>query len=119
MGSRSNTCSPFFVYGGYMLSDCPNECLYNANITINVTAPATATATPMTMTVSNTSGSLPAGAKSASFYNYGPADVLINGTVLPSGATISFPFLGSNISYGEISYDATSSTIRIDWTVIS
>jgi len=74
-------------------------------------------ATPFTRTATG-QGVVPSGASSISFYNYGPANVLINGTVLSQGAAISFPFLGNNITYGEISYDATGSTIRIDWTIV-
>jgi hypothetical protein len=100
-----------------MLSDCPASCQVAATVTINVTPPTPATAQCMTRTATGI-GVVPSGASSISFFNYGPANVDINGTTLAQGAAINFPFLGNNITYGEMNYDATGSTIRIDWTII-
>jgi len=62
-------------------------------------------------------GSTPAGCKSMSFYNTGTAAAVVNGEALPAGAAISFPSLGQNQTYGAIEYDATGTTLRIDYVV--
>lgn len=102
-----------------MISDCPSSCPVSATVTINVTEPSSKVAIPQTLDIVGGSGVIPSGASSLSFYNYGPEEVTINNSVLSAGASIHFPFLGYNITYQEISYDAGNSKIRIDYTILS
>ncbi len=100
-----------------MLSDVPSACQISTTVTITVQEPSSAVAHTFSIDATGV-GVVEAGASSMSFFNYGPNTVTINNKPLTAGAAINFPFLGNNIKYGEIPYDATGSTIRIDWTVI-
>jgi hypothetical protein len=48
--------------------------------------------------------------------NDGAGNATVNGQTLLSGTSLMFPVLGGNTVYGAITYDATGTTLRIDWT---
>ena len=96
---------------------CPSGCDLSVTSTVVVSDPAAKVAATPSVTVTGV-GVVAAGASSLSFFNYGPANVLINGTVLAIRAAISFPFLGQGVTYPAISYNATGSSIRIDTTIL-
>jgi len=98
-------------------SACPSGCDVSVTATVTVSDPAAKVAAIPSETVTG-EGVVAAGASSLSFFNYGPNTVLINGEVLAVRAAISFPFLGQGVTYPAMSYDATGSTIRIDYTII-
>ncbi|HPL75464.1 MAG TPA: hypothetical protein PKW18_12975 [Candidatus Sumerlaeota bacterium] len=100
-----------------IVSACPGGCDVSVTTTVVVTDPAAKIAATPSETVTG-AGTVAAGASSLSFFNYGPATVTINGEVLAVRASISFPFLGANVTYPAMSYDATGSTIRIDRTIL-
>ena len=100
-----------------IVSSCPAGTDLSVTATIVVTDPPAKVASTPSQTATGI-GVVAAGASSLSFFNYGPATVTINGTILAVRAAISFPFLGQGVTYPAITYDATGSTIRIDLTIL-
>ena len=98
-------------------SACPSGCDVSVTATVVVSDPVAKVAATPSETVTG-AGTVAAGASSLSFFNYGPAEVEINGEVLAVRASISFPFLGQGVTYPAMTYDATGSTLRIDRTII-
>lgn len=67
-------------------------------------------ATPVEVSTTG-SGTIDSGALEIGFYNSGSADATINGVTLPAGASKTYPYVGKQ--YGEISVDATGTTLKI------
>lgn len=98
-------------------SMCPSGCDVSVTSTVIVSDPPAKVAAVQSLKVTG-AGTAPAGATSLSFFNYGPASVTVGGTELAPRAALSYPFLGQNLTYPAIAYDATGSEMRIDYTVI-
>ncbi len=95
-------------------SICPSGCDLSVTATVVVTDPPAVTNTPNTIRATGP-GTTPAGVKSLSFFNDGAATAIVNGVTLEPSAAINFPSLGLNQTYGAIAYDASGTTLRIDW----
>lgn len=100
-----------------LCSACPSGMDVSITATIIVSDPVAIQATTVSQDATG-AGTVPAGASSMSFFNYGPAVVTVGGIPLKKGAAIMYPFLGRGVTYGPILYDATGSTLRIDRTIL-
>ena len=100
-----------------LCSCCPSGCDVSVASTVVVTDPAAKVASVPGERVTG-KGTVAAGASSISFFNDGPATVVIGGVTLAVRAAISYPFLGQGVTYPAITYDATDSTLRIDRTIL-
>lgn len=95
--------------------DCPPSCEIAASATITIEEPAAITASTCSRRATDASVT-PTGVRSVSFLNEGPGNATVNGQILLAGSSLMFPVLGGNTTYGAITYDATGTTLRIDWT---
>jgi hypothetical protein len=94
---------------------CPANCEIAASATITIEEAAAITASTCSRRVTD-SGVIPTGVRSVSFLNDGAGNATVNGQTLLAGTSLMFPVLGGNTVYGAITYDATGTTLRIDWT---
>lgn len=95
-------------------SICPSGCDVSVTATVTVTDPAAVSNTPSSLRATGR-GSTPAGVKSLSFFNDGAAEAIVNGQTLAAGASMSFPSLGLNQTWRAIAYDASGTSLRIDY----
>lgn len=96
--------------------ECPPACEISASATITIEEPDAISAYTPSKRVTGTTGYLSAGARSCSVLNDGGADAIVNGSTIKAGTSLMFPVLGGNTVYGAITYDATDTTLRWDWT---
>lgn len=94
-------------------SDCPHDDDISITATVVVTDPVAKQATFTTQNVTG-AGAVAAGATSMSFFNYGPSVASVNGGDLAVHAALALPPVGSNVTFGEINYDAGTSLLRVD-----
>ena len=105
-----------------LCSSCPRcGCEISATATIEVTEPAAVTLTPHHLRATG-AGTTPAGVKSISFINDGAGVAYVGRdaagdlmALLPN-ESIRFEYVSSGHSYAAIEYDATGTSLRIDWT---
>lgn len=95
---------------------CPPPCEVSASATITIQEPDAISAYTLSKRVTGTTGYLSAGVRSASVLNDGGNDATVNGATIKAGTSLMFPVLGGNTVYGAITYDATDTTLRWDWT---
>ena len=95
-------------------SICPSGCDVSVTATVTVSDPAAVSNTPSSLRATG-EGTTPAGVKSLSFFNDGAAEAVVNGQTLAAGASMSFPSLGIGQTYGAIAYDASGTSLRIDY----
>lgn len=94
----------------------PQNCEIAASATITIEEPEAITASTCSRRAVDESGYIPSGVRSCSILNDGIGDATVNGQTLKAGTSLMFPVLGGNTTYGAITYDATGTTLRIDWT---
>ena len=95
---------------------CPPPCEISASATITIQEPEAIQAIPVSKRVTGTTGYLTAGFRSCSILNDGGNDAIVNGATLKAGSSLMWPSLGNNTTHGAITYDATNTTLRWDWT---
>ena len=93
----------------------PANCEISASALITIEEPEAIIASTCSQRYTDTSGIIPSGLRSCSILNDGMGDASVNGQTLKVGTSLMFPVLGGNTVYGAITYDATGTTLRIDW----
>jgi hypothetical protein len=96
---------------------CPYSCETIASANVVISEPRAINAVTRAFRATNEKGAVPVGVRSASFLNDGTFEGKVNGVTIMPGTSIMFPVLGGNTVYGEITYDATNTSIRIDCTM--
>lgn len=98
---------------------CPPSCEISASATITIQEQAARTILHGGIRATDEAGIVAAGRRSVSFLNDGGADGYVDGILFKNGTSLMYPPGLANDVHGAITYDATGTSFRIDWTYYS